>query len=71
MATRFKLLAELAENAQLIIFCTVAWKKVGTNVSFRSVYNGGQFQLCMMHAYMYLLYAMANMTHASLRSLVA
>jgi hypothetical protein len=37
---------------------------VGTNVSFRSVYNGGQFQLCMMHAYMYLLYAMANMTQA-------
>jgi hypothetical protein len=41
------LLAELAEHAQLIIFCPVAWKKwVHENVSFRSVYNG-QLQLCI------------------------
>jgi hypothetical protein len=41
------LLAELAEHAQLIIFCLVAWKKwVHENVSFRSVYDG-QLQLCM------------------------
>jgi hypothetical protein len=43
MTTHFK----LAEHAQLIIFCTVAWKKwVHENVSFRSVYNG-QLRLCM------------------------
>ena len=38
---------KLAEHAQLIIFCPVAWKKwVHENVSFRSVYNG-QLRLCM------------------------
>jgi hypothetical protein len=40
---------KLAEHAQLIIFCPVSWKKVGTiheNVSFCSVYNG-ELQLCM------------------------
>jgi hypothetical protein len=41
MMTHFK----LAEHAQLIIFCPVAWKKwVHENVSFRSIYNG---QLCL------------------------
>jgi hypothetical protein len=43
MTTHFK----LAEHAQLIIFCPVAWKKwVHENVSFRSVYDG-QLRLCM------------------------
>jgi hypothetical protein len=43
MTTHFK----LAEHAQLIIFCPVAWKKwVHENVSFRSQYDG-QLQLCM------------------------
>jgi hypothetical protein len=42
MTTHFK----LAEHAQLIIFCPVAWKKwVHDNVIFRSVYNG-QLRLC-------------------------
>ena len=46
----WRLALKLAEHAQLIIFCPVSWKKVGTiheNVfSFCSVYNG-ELQLCM------------------------